>query len=87
MNKTIIHIINILIGVVSVGLSLFFTWGVLAFGPEGNMLIIALPLVVILIWIIVYILQMKLYSIKVFIVLLLIEFMLLLTIFSLIELN
>lgn len=87
MNKTAIHVINILIGVITIGLSLFFTWGVLAFGPDGNMLILTLPLVVILVWSAVYYLQVKFNSIKTFILLLVVELMLLFIVFSFIELN
>lgn len=87
MNKKIIHIINVLIGVLSIGFSLFFTWGVLGFGPEGNMLIIIFPLAVIAIWAIIYYLQIKFQSIKTFVILLLVELILLFSVVAMINLN
>ncbi len=77
MNKYIIHTVNIVIGILTIGFSLFLTWGVLAFGPEGNTLIIALPLVVMAIWLMIYKLQIKYQTAISFISLLLLEFLLL----------
>lgn len=86
--KNIIHAINIMIGILTIVPSLFFVWGVLAFGPKGNMVvIIALPLAVILIWAAIYYLQIKFQTIKTFIALLLMEFILFFIIVSLIELK
>lgn len=87
MSKKIIHTINVLIGIFTIGFSLFFTWGVLAFGPEGNMLIVAFPLVVIAIWSIIYYLQIKFQTIKSFVILLLVELILLFLVVLMINLN
>ncbi|GAE32986.1 hypothetical protein [Halalkalibacter hemicellulosilyticus] len=87
MNKVANHVINILLGVITIGFSLFFTWGVMAFGPEGNMIMLALPFVVSLIWSVVYYLQVKFNSVKNFILLLFVELTLFYIILSLIDLN
>ncbi|ADU28885.1 hypothetical protein [Evansella cellulosilytica] len=76
MNKAIIHIINFLVGLVAVGSSLFFAWGVLAFGPNGNLLYVALPLAVSVIWGAIYYLQLKFQSISSFLLLLMTELIL-----------
>lgn len=82
MNKTVIHLFNILIGILSIGYGLFFSWGVLAFGPEGNMLvIIGFPLAITIIWSTIYYLQMKYQTVKSFLFLLLIEVVLFILVF------
>ncbi|MDL4840864.1 permease prefix domain 1-containing protein [Aquibacillus rhizosphaerae] len=55
----LLHVINMTIGIIIIGLTLFFLWAMLAFsgGIELRMLLFGLPFVI---WVVLYIAQMKL---------------------------
>ncbi|AKG05822.1 hypothetical protein AAV35_013870 (plasmid) [Salimicrobium jeotgali] len=64
MAKKYIHTINIIIGVLAVGFSLFLTWAVSAFAPEENAGVIFIPILVTAVWFIGYMLQIKYNTLK-----------------------
>ncbi|MCP3032757.1 hypothetical protein LF817_15640 [Halobacillus sp. A1] len=64
MAKKYIHTINLIVGVVAVGFSLFLAWAVSAFAPEENAGVIFIPILVTAVWVIGYILQIKFNTLK-----------------------
>ncbi|GAA0504543.1 hypothetical protein GCM10008986_35120 [Salinibacillus aidingensis] len=76
MSTKTIHIINILLGIISIGFSLFFTWGILAFSSGELEGVYVFPISVMVVWLITYLLQIKLKTVKSFVILLFIELIL-----------
>lgn len=86
MSKTVIHVFNILFGIITIGFSLYFAWGVLAFGGLEYLRILVFPLSVAIVWSFFYYLQVRFHSVRGFIALLLVEIMVLAIVVSFIDL-
>ena len=59
MAKKHIHILNIILGALFIGFTLFLAWAVLAFAPEENVGVVMIPIAVIAVWVTVYLIQVK----------------------------
>ncbi|WP_281657790.1 hypothetical protein [Halobacillus sp. Cin3] len=64
MANKYIHTINIIIGVLVLGFSVFLAWAVAAFAPEENAAVIFIPILVTAVWGVGYLVQLKYNSLK-----------------------
>lgn len=64
MANKYIHMINIIIGVLAVGFSVFLAWAVAAFASEENAAVILIPILVTAVWGIGYLVQLKDHTLK-----------------------
>lgn len=64
MANKYIHTINIIIGVLAIGFSVFLAWALAAFAPEENATVIFIPILVTAVWGIGYMIQIKYNTLK-----------------------
>lgn len=64
MANKYIHTINIIIGVLAIGFSVFLAWALAAFAPEENATVIFIPILVTTVWGIGYMIQIKYNTLK-----------------------